>query len=96
MIRDDETGEVKKDMEDLANRLTVIRADSVSDMDDAHYLTVINIAISEEKTLQIMTVYDRTVYELYCSFYMLYVEATSLMLCRKLTRPRCRLVFVTC
>ena len=73
VIRDDETGEVKKDMEDLANKLTVIRSDSVSDMDDAHYLTIINIAISEEKTLQIMTVYDRTVYELYVASSIYYV-----------------------
>lgn len=73
VIRDDETGEVKKDMEDLANKLTVVRSDSISDMDDAHYLTIINIAISEEKTLQIMTVYDRTVYELYVASSIYYV-----------------------
>lgn len=73
VIRDDETGEVKKDMEDLANKLTVVRSDSISDMDDAHYLTIINIAISEEKTLQIMTVYDRTVYELYIASSICYV-----------------------
>ena len=73
VIRDDGTGEVKKDMEDLANKLTVVRSDSISDMDDAHYLTIINIAISEEKTLQIMTVYDRTVYELYVASSIYYV-----------------------
>lgn len=64
-IRNEETGEVRKDMEDLANRMTVVRIENFSEMDDAHYLTLINIAISEEKTLQVMTVYDRMVEEVY-------------------------------
>lgn len=52
-------------MEDLANRMTVVRIEDFSEMDDAHYLALINIAISEEKTLQVMTVYDRMVEEVY-------------------------------
>lgn len=45
--------------------MTVVRIENFSEMDDAHYLTLINIAISEEKTLQVMTVYDRMVEEVY-------------------------------
>ena len=56
---------MRKDMEDLANRMTVVRIEDFSEMDDAHYLALINIAISEEKTLQVMTVYDRMVEEVY-------------------------------
>lgn len=59
-------------MEDFANKMTVVRIEDFSEMDDAHYLALINIALSEEKTLQIMTVYDRMVEESYYSFLFMF------------------------
>ena len=56
---------MRKDMEELANKMSVVRIEDFSEMDDSHYLALINIAISEEKTLQVMTVYDRMVEELF-------------------------------
>ena len=52
-------------MEELANKMSVVRIEDFSEMDDSHYLALINIAISEEKTLQVMTVYDRMVEEMF-------------------------------
>ena len=69
-IRNEETGEVRKDMEDLANRMTVVRIEDFSEMDDAHYSALINVAISDEKTLQVMTVYDRMVEEMYFYYFI--------------------------
>lgn len=48
-IVDPATGKVREDMESLANRITVVRIQSISDMDQTHTIVLLNVAINDEK-----------------------------------------------
>lgn len=47
-IVDVETGKVSEDMEKLANSISVVRLQTVSDMDEVHIVALLNVGLEEK------------------------------------------------
>ena len=48
-IVDESTGKVREDMADLANRITVVRIQTLADEDQLHTIALLNVALPNNK-----------------------------------------------